>query len=98
MTVARCVFCRSSSVKYDIADSFSCPVRRGLVGFGTGGEYPASSVSAIESSNQLDKKNRGWAFILVTNLVLTMCVTGALRVLILDKRVLTRAPLTTSSQ
>ncbi|KAJ5724181.1 hypothetical protein N7488_002216 [Penicillium malachiteum] len=42
-------------------------VARGIVGFGTGGEYPASSTSASESANELVPKHRGPAFILVTN-------------------------------
>ena len=46
-------------------------VARGVTGFGTGGEYPASSTSASESANAYDLKSRGTVFILVTNLPLT---------------------------
>ncbi|KAJ5601405.1 Glycerophosphoinositol permease 1 [Penicillium lagena] len=46
-------------------------VSRGIVGFGTGGEYPASSTSASEAANDLTPKQRGPAFILVTNLPLS---------------------------
>lgn len=46
-------------------------VARGITGFGTGGEYPASSTSASESANAYTLKRRGSIFILVTNLPLT---------------------------
>ncbi|EXA35251.1 hypothetical protein FOVG_14010 [Fusarium oxysporum f. sp. pisi HDV247] len=46
-------------------------VARGVVGFGTGGEYPASSTSASESANERALNNRGPIFILVTNLPLS---------------------------
>ena len=46
-------------------------VARGITGFGTGGEYPASSTSASESANAYTLKKRGFIFILVTNLPLT---------------------------
>lgn len=46
-------------------------VARGIVGFGTGGEYPASSTSASEAANQHSLKSRGPIFILVTNLPLS---------------------------
>ena len=46
-------------------------VARGIVGFGTGGEYPASSTSASEAANEHAPKNRGPVFILVTNLPLS---------------------------
>ncbi|KAI5459170.1 major facilitator superfamily domain-containing protein [Mariannaea sp. PMI_226] len=46
-------------------------VARGIVGFGTGGEYPASSVSASESANEHVPSRRGPTFILVTNLPLS---------------------------
>ncbi|KAK7219875.1 hypothetical protein V2G26_007878 [Clonostachys chloroleuca] len=46
-------------------------VSRGIVGFGAGGEYPASSTSASESANEHAPKNRGPIFILVTNLPLS---------------------------
>ncbi|KAF6228035.1 hypothetical protein HO133_007763 [Letharia lupina] len=46
-------------------------VSRGIVGFGTGGEYPASSTSASEAANEFTPKKRGPIFILVTNLPLS---------------------------
>ena len=46
-------------------------IARGIVGFGTGGEYPASSTSASEAANEYTLKNRGPIFILVTNLPLS---------------------------
>jgi len=46
-------------------------VARGIVGFGTGGEYPASSTSASEAANEHNLKQRGPIFILVTNLPLS---------------------------
>jgi MFS family permease len=46
-------------------------VARGIVGFGTGGEYPASSTSAAEAANEQNLKQRGPLFILVTNLPLS---------------------------
>jgi MFS family permease len=46
-------------------------VARGIVGFGTGGEYPASSTSASEAANEQNLKQRGPLFILVTNLPLS---------------------------
>ncbi|RAK91108.1 metabolite transport protein [Aspergillus costaricaensis CBS 115574] len=46
-------------------------VSRGIIGFGTGGEYPASSVSASETANDLTLKQRGPAFIMVTNFPLS---------------------------
>ena len=49
-------------------------VARGITGFGTGGEYPASSTSASESVNAYTLKGRGTVFILVTNLPLTFGV------------------------
>ena len=44
---------------------------RGIVGFGTGGEYPASSTSASEAANEYALKRRGPIFILVTNFPLS---------------------------
>ena len=49
-------------------------VARGITGFGTGGEYPASSTSASESANTYALKQRGTVFILVTNLPLSFGV------------------------
>lgn len=47
-------------------------VARGIVGFGTGGEYPASSTAASEAANEaIDRKRRGTTFVLVTNLPLS---------------------------
>lgn len=46
-------------------------VARGIVGFGAGGEYPASSASASEAANEHALKSRGPVFILVTNLPLS---------------------------
>lgn len=46
-------------------------ISRGIVGFGTGGEYPASSTSASEAANAHALKRRGPVFILVTNLPLS---------------------------
>lgn len=46
-------------------------VTRGIVGFGTGGEYPASSTSASEAANERTLAQRGPIFILVTNLPLS---------------------------
>lgn len=43
-------------------------ISRGIVGFGTGGEYPASSTSASEAANEF---TRGPVFILVTNFPLS---------------------------
>lgn len=49
-------------------------IARGIVGFGTGGEYPASSTSASEAANEhhATSKRRGPVFILVTNLPLSL--------------------------
>ena len=55
-------------------------VARGIVGFGTGGEYPASSTSASEAANEHTPKARGPIFILVTNLPL--CFGGPFAVII----------------
>ncbi len=46
-------------------------IARGVIGFGTGGEYPASSTSASEAANEHAPKSRGPIFILVTNLPLS---------------------------
>jgi MFS family permease len=46
-------------------------IARGIVGFGAGGEYPASSASASEAANEHTLKQRGPIFILVTNLPLS---------------------------
>ena len=45
-------------------------VARGVLGFGDGGEYPASSTSALEAANEHELGHRGPIFILVTNLPL----------------------------
>lgn len=49
-------------------------IARGITGFGTGGEYPASSTSASEAANGYNLRRRGRTFILVTNLPLTFGV------------------------
>jgi MFS family permease len=41
-------------------------IARGLTGIGVGGEYPSSSVSAVEAANEKFMKKRGMTFILVT--------------------------------
>ena len=46
-------------------------ISRGVVGFGTGGEYPASSASASEAANEYTLAHRGPIFILVTNFPLS---------------------------
>lgn len=46
-------------------------IARGIVGFGVGGEYPASSTSASEAANEHTPKRRGPVFVLVTNLPLS---------------------------
>ncbi|KZT05917.1 MFS Git1p-like glycerophosphoinositol permease [Laetiporus sulphureus 93-53] len=46
-------------------------VARGIIGFGTGGEYPASSTAASESANESMLSNRGPVFLIVTNGVLS---------------------------
>jgi len=46
-------------------------IARGVVGFGAGGEYPASSTSASEAANEHALKRRGPVFVLVTNLPLS---------------------------
>lgn len=46
-------------------------ISRGIVGFGTGGEYLASLTSASEGANEFTVKNRGPVFILVTKLPLS---------------------------
>ncbi|KAF2148406.1 putative glycerophosphoinositol permease [Myriangium duriaei CBS 260.36] len=45
-------------------------ISRGIVGFGAGGEYPASSTSASEAANEHALTSRGPLFIMVTNLPL----------------------------
>ncbi|KAK9234740.1 major facilitator superfamily domain-containing protein, partial [Lipomyces kononenkoae] len=46
-------------------------VARGIVGFGTGGEYPASSTAASEAANETALAQRGPIFVMVTNLPLS---------------------------
>ncbi|KAK9368244.1 hypothetical protein V1509DRAFT_623477 [Lipomyces kononenkoae] len=46
-------------------------VARGVVGFGTGGEYPASSTAASEAANETALTQRGPIFVMVTNLPLS---------------------------
>ncbi|CAN6674626.1 glycerophosphoinositol transporter 1 [Trichomonascus vanleenenianus] len=45
-------------------------VARGIIGFGAGGEYPASSASASEAANETTRR-RGTVFVLVTNFPLS---------------------------
>ncbi|KAJ3175584.1 Plasma membrane permease, mediates uptake of glycerophosphoinositol and glycerophosphocholine [Geranomyces variabilis] len=45
---------------------------RGITGVGVGGEYPCSSASASEASDETKPTRRGGVFVLVTNLVLSM--------------------------
>ncbi|KAK9320224.1 major facilitator superfamily domain-containing protein [Lipomyces orientalis] len=42
-------------------------VARGMVGFGAGGEYPASSTAASEAANEATLSQRGPIFVMVTN-------------------------------
>lgn len=46
-------------------------ISRGVIGFGAGGEYPASSTSASEAANETTTKRRGMLFVMVTNLPLS---------------------------
>lgn len=47
-------------------------VSRGVMGFGSGGEYPAASTSASEAANEVHlRKKRGAIFVLCTNLPLS---------------------------
>ncbi|KAJ5748487.1 uncharacterized protein N7511_010183 [Penicillium nucicola] len=46
-------------------------IARSVVGFGAGGEYPASSTAASEAANDLVPQRRGPAFIMVTNFPLS---------------------------
>ncbi|KAG5358077.1 putative metabolite transport protein [Yarrowia sp. B02] len=47
-------------------------VSRGVIGFGSGGEYPAASTSASEAANETHlRKKRGAIFVLCTNLPLS---------------------------
>lgn len=45
-------------------------IARGITGVGVGGEYPASSVSAMEVANESMQRQRGPIFVYSTNLVL----------------------------
>ncbi|KAI7874902.1 MFS general substrate transporter [Lichtheimia hyalospora FSU 10163] len=47
-------------------------ISRGIMGVGVGGEYPCSSVSAIESSDEVAPGRRGGLVILVTNFVIDL--------------------------
>lgn len=65
----------ASANGYTISGMFwMLTIARGITGYGTGGEYPASSTSASESANAYALKSRGRIFILVTNLPLTFGV------------------------
>jgi len=46
-------------------------IARGITGVGVGGEYPASSTSASEATNERSTQSRGPVFIMVTNFVLS---------------------------
>ncbi|KAL6452267.1 GIT1 Glycerophosphoinositol permease 1 [Candida maltosa Xu316] len=61
-------------------------VFRGVTGFGIGAEYPSSSVTASEAANQSVKK-RGRAFILVTNLPLSLGGPFALIIFLIVRRI-----------
>ncbi|PCH44783.1 MFS Git1p-like glycerophosphoinositol permease [Wolfiporia cocos MD-104 SS10] len=47
-------------------------IGRGITGVGTGGEYPASSVSAIEAIHERSAENRASVYILVTDFPLVI--------------------------
>ncbi|KAF7322437.1 MFS transporter [Mycena chlorophos] len=47
-------------------------IARGITGLGVGGEYPSSSTSAAEASNERMVKQRGPVFIMVTNVMLSV--------------------------
>ena len=70
-------------------------ISRGIVGFGTGGEYPASSTSASEAANEHALKNRGPIFILVTNLPLSFGGPLAVIVFLIVLSAATQAHLST---
>ena len=70
-------------------------VARGIVGFGTGGEYPASSTSASEAANEYTLKRRGPIFILVTNLPLSFGGPLAVIVFLIVFKICTQRHLST---
>ena len=70
-------------------------IARGIVGFGTGGEYPASSTSASEAANEHALKRRGPIFILVTNLPLSFGGPLAVIVFLIVLSICTSAHLST---
>ncbi|KAI9826582.1 MAG: Plasma membrane permease, mediates uptake of glycerophosphoinositol and glycerophosphocholine [Thelocarpon impressellum] len=70
-------------------------IARGIVGFGAGGEYPASSASATESANEYTLKQRGPVFILVTNLPLAFGGPLAVIVFLIVLAITTEAHLST---
>jgi MFS family permease len=55
-----------------VAFSWFVTIARGLTGIGVGGEYPSSSVSAVEAANEKFMKKRGMTFILVTVRLLSL--------------------------
>ncbi|GAA5879409.1 hypothetical protein JCM8547_005418 [Rhodosporidiobolus lusitaniae] len=46
-------------------------IARGLTGIGVGGEYPSSSIGAVEAANERMLKHRGPMFVMCTNFVLS---------------------------
>ncbi|KAI9811882.1 MAG: Plasma membrane permease, mediates uptake of glycerophosphoinositol and glycerophosphocholine [Pycnora praestabilis] len=70
-------------------------VSRGIVGFGTGGEYPASSTSASEAANEYTLKRRGPIFILVTNLPLSFGGPLAISIFLIVYKICTQRHLST---
>lgn len=70
-------------------------ISRGITGFGTGGEYPASSTSASEAANAYTLKRRGTIFILVTNLPLSFGVPLASSIFLIVLQITTTKHLST---
>ncbi|KAK9453356.1 major facilitator superfamily domain-containing protein [Dipodascopsis uninucleata] len=58
-------------------------IARGVVGFGAGGEYPASATSTSEAANESTPLNRGPIFVLVTNLPLALGAPLAISVFLI---------------
>ncbi|KAL7423678.1 Plasma membrane permease, mediates uptake of glycerophosphoinositol and glycerophosphocholine [Cryptotrichosporon argae] len=72
LIVVGAILCTASSGKTPQDLFWMLTVARGMVGIGVGGEYPACSTSASEAANEKFGRNRGAAFILVTNLMLSL--------------------------
>ena len=70
-------------------------ISRGIVGFGNGGEYPASLTSASEAVNEFTLKNRGPIFILVTHLPLSFGGPLAVSIFLIVLSITTTAHLST---